>query len=177
MTVQRREKSSLTSEAHSSPVLPSNGDNTRPPLNPLDSQENDIELMTKPLFDIPNSRPHVSSSPNHTDDSFKAANIRKYKEEMWKRRISTGASRHVIDRLQGIYLSKKMSSYIPVSTSDSDGNGSGNSGIHPSGRIPLVRGIDRVINGTKPAAEVVVVCGIKPLRYFWYMLSGGEFTY
>ena len=39
-------------------------------------------------------------------------------------------------------------------------------------RIHLIQGIDRVVFGTKAASECVVICGIKPVRYLWYMLSG-----
>jgi len=96
---------------------------------------------------------------------------------MRKRRITSQFSyiRHqIVDRLQGIYLSKKFSSYIPVSTNEDGGNGNGTGSLHPSGRIPLFKGIDRVVSGAQPAAEAVVICGIKPYRYFWYMLSGSK---
>ena len=151
--------------------------------------------LTKTLFARPSSSSSMSMSmsmsmPNKNNNS---SLIDKYKEDMRQRRITAGGtSRHVIDKLQGIYLSKKFSSYIPISqdessssssSSDSNGNGNGNgngnsnsnNAHHPSGRIPLCKGIDRVVNGTKPAADVVIVCGMKPVRYLWYMLSGGTY--
>ena len=151
--------------------------------------------LTKTLFARPSSSSSMSMSmsmsmPNKNNNS---SLIDKYKEDMRQRRITAGGtSRHVIDKLQGIYLSKKFSSYIPISqdessssstsASSSDMNGSGNGNNahhhhHPSGRIPLCKGIDRVVNGTKPAADVVIVCGMKPVRYLWYMLSGGTYLY
>jgi len=169
MTMQRRENPSLATSSPSSLEL---GDSSKSSLSrsqnmekEWETQENDTELMN-PLFARPSSTATITS--------VSQVSIDKYKEEMRQRRITAGGtSRHIIDRLQGIYLSKKFSSYIPVSTDDSDGN----SAMHPSGRIPLIRGLDRVVNGTKPAADVVVVCGLKPLRYLWYMLSGGTFMF
>jgi len=43
---------------------------------------------------------------------------------------------------------------------------------HNCSSVPLISGLDKVIYGTIPASEVVKIGGIKPLRYFWYMLSG-----
>lgn len=91
---------------------------------------------------------------------------------MRKRRITSHYSyitHQIVDRLQGIYLSKKISSYISVSNNNEDG---GNGALHPSGRIPLIKGIDRVVSGSQPASQSVTLCGFKPLRYLWYMLSG-----
>ena len=93
---------------------------------------------------------------------------------MRKRRITSHYSyitHQIVDRLQGIYLSKKISSYISVSNNNEDG---GNGALHPSGRIPLIKGIDRVVSGSQPASQSVTLCGFKPLRYLWYMLSGGK---
>jgi hypothetical protein len=138
------------------------------------NQSNDIDELTKPLFSTNTSSMSNSTHSSH-DDPFRA-NVGKYKEEMRKRRITSHSSyitHQIVDRLQGIYLSKKMSSYIPVSTNEDWSNGT----LQPSGRIPLVMGIDKVVNGTKPASEVVTLCGFKPLRYFWYMISGCKSTY
>lgn len=38
--------------------------------------------------------------------------------------------------------------------------------------IPIITGIDRVLYGTQPAAEVVEVLGVHPPRYLCYMISG-----
>jgi hypothetical protein len=38
--------------------------------------------------------------------------------------------------------------------------------------VPIITGIDRVLFGTQPAAEVVEVLGVHPPRYLCYMLSG-----
>jgi putative flippase GtrA len=38
--------------------------------------------------------------------------------------------------------------------------------------IPLITGVDRVIYGTQPAAEVVTILGVRPPRYPFYMVSG-----
>ena len=159
LKMQRREHLSLSPSQSSM----ENDDSQNVGKEWENAKDNDIEMMN-PLF----ARPVAAAAS--TKNTVSQISIDKYREEMRQRRITAGGtSRHIIDRLQGIYLSKKFSSYIPVSTDESDES----SAIHPSGRIPLVKGLDRVVNGTKPAADVVVICGIKPLRYLWYMLSGG----
>lgn len=131
----------------------------------MEVQENDSEQMNPLLYSRSQT---LSEQPKPS--SVSQVSIDKFKEDLRQRKMNTGGtSRRIIDRLQGIYLSKKISSYVPVSTEDSSDP---NSSLHFSGRVPLIRGIDRVINGTKPAADVVLICGIKPLRYLWYMLSG-----
>jgi hypothetical protein len=40
------------------------------------------------------------------------------------------------------------------------------------GDVPIITGIDRVLFGTQPAAEVVEVLGVHPPRYLCYMISG-----
>jgi len=126
----------------------------------------------------------VVDSCNPTDDSqiyFISGtdtpckeSVNKYKEEMRKRRNITGklyCCRCAIDRLQSIYLPIRFSTYFPVPTSDSEEDLTrGN--IHPPGRIPIVSGLERVITGEQPASEAVHLCGMKPIRYLWYMLSG-----
>ena len=100
--------------------------------------------------------------------------VNKYKEEMRKRRkisVRTSCCRAIVDRVQSIYIPVRYSSYIPVSTSDSE-EGLCRGSIHPPGRIPIVSGLDPVIIGTEPASETVYICGMKPIRYLWYMLSG-----
>jgi len=177
MTVMQRRGSPLIATSSSmSPTLQS-GDGSTVPLDRskiMDEEwnmnENDVELTKSLLASGPTSS---TSSTSAVGETFQVS-VGKYKEEMKNRRISSGTSRmarHVVDRLQGIYLSKKFSSYIPVSTEDG-----GNAGgiMHPSGRIPLVKGLDRVLSGAQPAAESVAICGIKPYRYFWYMLSGSK---
>ena len=169
-------------------------------LNMLEAQTNSTTTLdnvhihdsdlTKTLFARPSSSSSMSMSMSMPNKNNNSSLIDKYKEDMRQRRITAGGtSRHVIDKLQGIYLSKKFSSYIPISqdesssssssssspSSDINGSGNGNNAHHPSGRIPLCKGIDRVVNGTKPAADVVIVCGMKPVRYLWYMLSGGTY--
>lgn len=37
---------------------------------------------------------------------------------------------------------------------------------------PLLSGVDRVLNGVSSAADSVLLCGVRPPRYLWYMLSG-----
>lgn len=41
-----------------------------------------------------------------------------------------------------------------------------------TGDLPIITGIDRVLFGTQPAAEVVKVLGVHPPRYLCYMISG-----
>jgi hypothetical protein len=92
---------------------------------------------------------------------------------MKKRRVMSRSSyiaQQIIDRLQSIYLSKKFSAHLTTKVLKQDCGA-----VHPSGRVPLVKGIDKVVNGSLPAADAVSLCGMKPLRYFWYMLSGGKF--
>jgi hypothetical protein len=171
MTMQRREAPTLfTSSPRDSP---SSDSKKHSPLNDDDWKESndssDEELLTKPLF---RSITSLSNSAHSNSDDPVKTSVGKYKEEMRKRRITSHSSyitHQIVDRLQGIYLSKKFSSYVPISTNE-DG------GLHPSGRIPLVKGIDRVVSGAQPAAEAVTICGIKPYRYFWYMLSGSKST-
>lgn len=38
--------------------------------------------------------------------------------------------------------------------------------------VPLITGIDRVVYGTQPAADVVTILGMRPPRYPFYMVSG-----
>lgn len=40
------------------------------------------------------------------------------------------------------------------------------------GGKPFVTGIERVIYGTQPAAELVTIFGMRPPRYLFYMMSG-----
>ncbi|KAL7574541.1 hypothetical protein ACA910_015896 [Epithemia clementina (nom. ined.)] len=40
------------------------------------------------------------------------------------------------------------------------------------GRLFCVRGLDRVVFGTKAAADCILVLGFQPPRYLWYMISG-----
>ncbi|CAJ1966814.1 unnamed protein product [Cylindrotheca closterium] len=40
------------------------------------------------------------------------------------------------------------------------------------GGKPIVSGIDRVVFGTQPAAELVSIFGMRPPRYLFYMMSG-----
>jgi len=115
----------------------------------------------------------------YDEDTQSIENINKYKEDMRKRRrvgTITYCSRCIVDRLQNTYLPARISSYIPISTkplnsNDDEDNDKYSNNITP-GRIPLFRGLDRVITGAQPASETVYVCGIKPIRYLWYMLSG-----
>ena len=96
----------------------------------------------------------------------------KYKEEMRKRRMTAKKSQlcqYTVDRVQGILLSQKISSYIPVSTDNLDDGKE--TFRHPS-RIPLIKGLERVMSGAQPASEVVATCGMKPHRFIWFMISG-----
>uniref|UniRef100_A0A7S3PXD5 GtrA/DPMS transmembrane domain-containing protein n=1 Tax=Chaetoceros debilis TaxID=122233 RepID=A0A7S3PXD5_9STRA len=125
---------------------------------------NDVELTSNGV----SSR--SSSECLKERDNLKVS-VGKYREEMRKRRISSGRCpikmcTFIVERIQGVYLPVGFSSYLPVSTDD-------NNAMHPAGRVPLFRGIDKVLNGKRPASELVTICGIKPLRYFWYMISGG----
>jgi len=40
-------------------------------------------------------------------------------------------------------------------------------------QTPLVSGLDSVVFGTKAASEIVLLYGINPHQYVWFMLSGG----
>lgn len=95
--------------------------------------------------------------------------VNQYKEEMRKRKntsLSSKLCRYIVDRLQSIYLPRRYSSYVPVSSSEKG------SVVHPTGRTPLVQGLDKVVSGSHPAADAIYICGMKPLRYLWYMMSG-----
>lgn len=110
------------------------------------------------------------------------SSVSKYKEEMRKRRKTTARPRsqlckYTVDRVQGILLPQKISSYIPVSKDDTNDDSLDmmNKDVafrHPS-RIPLVQGLERVTNGTQPASDVVALCGMRPPRFLWFVLSGG----
>lgn len=97
----------------------------------------------------------------------------KYKEEiMNKRRVTKGRSqlcRYTVDRVQGILLPQKVSSYIPVSVNELDDHKA--TFRHPT-RIPLIVGLERVTSGAQPASEVVSTCGMKPHRFVWFIISG-----
>ena len=98
----------------------------------------------------------------------------KYKEEMRKRRMTGKKSQlcqYTLDRVQGILLSQRISSYIPVSTDNLDDDTGKETFRHPS-RIPLIKGLERVASGAQPASEVVATCGMKPHRFIWFMISG-----
>jgi hypothetical protein len=141
-----------------------------------DDSDDDIELNV-PLFSndylLQQSAFVINplSTSNKTENPFRL-NVDKYKEDMKKRRVTSRFSyvaHQLIDWLQSIYLSKKLSAQLSKNILDQDSGA-----VHPSGRVPLVRGIDKVVNGSLPAADAVLLCGVKPLRYFWYMLSGGK---
>jgi hypothetical protein len=38
--------------------------------------------------------------------------------------------------------------------------------------IYCIQGLDAVLYGPKAAADAVTLCGLRPPRYLWYMLSG-----
>mmetsp|Transcript_9531 Transcript_9531/g.10512 ORF Transcript_9531/g.10512 Transcript_9531/m.10512 type:complete len:317 (+) Transcript_9531:106-1056(+) len=97
-----------------------------------------------------------------------------YKAEMRKRRKTGGRSqlcRYTVDKLQGIMLPERLSSYIPISTTD-ELNQEVNQTLYPRGRIPLFSGLSKVTKGTKPASEAVALCGFKPHRFVWFIMSG-----
>lgn len=105
------------------------------------------------------------------EDIILKSSVSKYKEEMRKRRMTTGSRSQLckltVNKVQGILLPQKISSYIPVSTDDSDDK---EIFRHPS-RIPLIKGLERVTSGAQPASEVVATCGIKPHRFIWFIIS------
>ena len=129
--------------------------------------KNGIELLTT----------NYDRSPSRRDDELPFQSyVDKNMEEMLKRRADNGTGtsqlcRRFVDRMQRIYLPRSFSSYLPVPTDDFSDRGTG-FGTRPPGRIPLVQGLDKVVQGTNPAAEVVTICGIRPLKYLWFMLGG-----
>mmetsp|Transcript_8874 Transcript_8874/g.13247 ORF Transcript_8874/g.13247 Transcript_8874/m.13247 type:complete len:372 (+) Transcript_8874:375-1490(+) len=152
---------------------------------------NDSRLLDDSFHRPANINP--SSSFMNDDIVPLQTSVSKYKEEMRKRRMTNARPRsqlcrYTVDKVQGILLPQKISSYIPVSqkmdNNDNDNfdnmnrniNGSNGTGIdnmfrHPS-RIPLVQGLERVTNGTQPASESVALCGMRPPRFLWFILSG-----
>lgn len=115
-----------------------------------------------------NGKSRSSSSLNNDDEPFHKS-VDKYKEEMRKKRGNNGCNpccRRLVDKLQSIYLPECMSCCPSTPSFDEDDQ------YHPPGRVPLIRGLDPVIRGTQPCADSVYLCGIKPFRYLWYMLSG-----
>lgn len=183
MTMQRRETPSVVPPTSSIDPSSSMADGKNKSahaqiqmLDYNDDNDDDAELNV-PLFSsdylLQQSAfvMNPSSSPNRAENPFRL-NVDKYKEDMKKRRVTnrfTYVANQIIDRLQSIYLPKKFSAQLSKNILDQDSGA-----IHPSGRVPLVRGIEKVVNGSLPAADAVLLCGIKPLRYFWYMLSGGK---
>ena len=128
------------------------------------------------------------------------SSVMKYKEEMRKRRMKKSNKKsefckYTVDRVQGILLPQRFSSYIPVASSstttttlnDSDNDDDGYddhsntareykessflSNKYPSNRIPLIKGLERVTSGAQPASEVVATCGMKPHRFIWFIIS------
>lgn len=164
MTVVKREKSFDTFE-----------DNGIHGISPSRSgSETDEE--NKWIISIPPDS-GLGAAKNRYDDNEPLtqplrASASKYKEEMRKRRMTGKKSQlcqYTVDRVQGILLSQRISSYIPVSTDNLDDGKE--TFRHPS-RIPLINGLERVTSGAQPASEVVATCGMKPHRFIWFMISG-----
>lgn len=112
----------------------------------------------------------LTSASEESDDSTDTHEriVNRYKDEMRKRKnasLTSKMSRYIVDRLQSIYLPRRFSSYVPVATSE-------RGFVHPTGRTPLIQGLDKVIGGSHSAADAIILCGIKPVRYLWYMMSG-----
>lgn len=110
------------------------------------------------------------------DEKPLEASVMKYKEEMRKRRMTKSNKsqfcRYTVDKVQGILLPQRLSSYIPVSKDDDDDLGEYKESFkHPS-RIPLIKGLERVTSGSQPASEVVATCGMKPHKFIWFIISG-----
>lgn len=59
-----------------------------------------------------------------------------------------------------------------TSSGSSSSTNNNNNNANPRADVPLITGLDRVLFGTQPACEAVLVCGIHPPRYLCYMLSG-----
>ncbi len=203
MTIQRRDVTPLLSSAFqydssadlNTNMTPSNN-SMEDGWNTLNNNKNTLETSsseghssnlygngTTNVNGNSNSSSHLSMDNRGDDEIFhvnvSSANVGKYKEEMRKRRILSGGGcsrmcNYFVDKAQSIYLPTRLSSYLPVNTSPSSDSASHHHHHLNTGRVPLFHGIDKVVNGTRPASEMVSICGIKPLRYFWYMLSGGE---
>ncbi len=100
----------------------------------------------------------INIHSNHNEETekepFLQSSIHKYKEEiMRKRKMATKKSqlcKYTVESVEGILL--------PSSSSRS--------------RIPLIKGLERVINGTQPASEAISTCGMKPHRFIWFIISG-----
>lgn len=164
MTMQRREHTAIT-ESSTPEENHKNRSGSRDNLQEWNDEE---ENLTQPLFS--SEQESYASSRASSMGSDYTTNVTKFREELKKRRVNSRSSymcHQVVEKMQSIYLPKRFSSYIPVSKNES----------HPSGRIPLVKNLDKVVNGTQPASEVVYVCGMKPVRYLWYMLSGGTMSW
>ncbi len=65
----------------------------------------------------------------------------------------------------GVIITWLESLRVPQTLRRSEGDS------RPDG-IPIISGLERVLFGTQPACEVVLICGIHPPRYLCYMLSG-----
>lgn len=96
---------------------------------------------------------HSNNNEETEKEPFLQSSIHKYKEEiMRKRKMVTKKSqlcKYTVDRVEGILL--------PTSSSS---------------RIPLIKGLERVLNGTQPASEAIATCGMKPHRFIWFIISG-----
>eukprot|EP00557_Chaetoceros_sp_GSL56_P009197 CAMPEP_0176497160 /NCGR_PEP_ID=MMETSP0200_2-20121128/11571_1 /TAXON_ID=947934 /ORGANISM="Chaetoceros sp., Strain GSL56" /LENGTH=173 /DNA_ID=CAMNT_0017895145 /DNA_START=27 /DNA_END=545 /DNA_ORIENTATION=+ len=173
MTMQRREITPSNVTPNSSIDQSSSTNDGRikshPQINAIDYNDDndDGSEQNVPLFSsdyLLQQSSYITNTPSQTDNPFRL-NIDKYKEDIKKRRVTNRYSyiaHQIIDRLQSIHLPKKFSARLSTTILDKD------SGVvHPSGRVPLIRGMDKVWNGSLPAADAVLICGVKPLRYFW----------
>lgn len=154
------------------------------------TSDGDIEMNTSAptstLNDNDKTTVPALTSLNHTDNtteslmspliSQRSSVVSKYKEEMTKRRAHTSktknCSRFCVDTLEQIYLPRCFGRGNSNRSDEMSNVGSSGGFGNKDGRIPLVRGLGLVVNGTHPASESVILCGLKPLRYFWYMISG-----
>lgn len=182
MTIQRRETIPLPiNSGH----ITSKSSNNFYPYHPSTSTEE------RPLISLSHSKVNIdreSTSIRVVDDNIQnfsvttidevrcrdelRAHASKCREEMRKRRLASISNKichYIIERTQGIHLPPRLSSFILRRTEDDN-----DYTTHSSGTVPLFRGIDKVVGGMQPASEVVLVCGLKPYRYFWYMLSGSS---
>uniref|UniRef100_A0A7S2A9H1 GtrA-like protein domain-containing protein n=1 Tax=Trieres chinensis TaxID=1514140 RepID=A0A7S2A9H1_TRICV len=84
----------------------------------------------------------------------------------------------VVAWIQRIYLPRRFVRCCPrlFKKNNPDGKNSNNDDNdkeHSVHDIPLISGVDHVVNGSLPASESIKICGIRPPRYLFYMLSGG----
>jgi len=147
------------------------GEEEYQPLQPIGSDGTDMSINYNRHHhqdDIESFKHDKSDNNDNYDDD----NHQKKNSIFYRKYISH--CRYTVDFLQGIVLPTSRwwccsccctnTSTFTTTTLDMAN--------HSHNKIYLIQGLDRVVFGTKAASECIVLCGIKPVRYVWYMLSG-----